>query len=81
MCYESEIGCKKDLIKTEKYYLMAAMNNHAEAQGRLGYLLSLKNDTNGMYHWLICASLGGDKKQRSFSMRCTIMVRLNSEST
>ena len=64
MCYESEIGCKKDLIKAEKYYLMAAMSNHAEAQGRLGYLYSLKNDADGMYHWLICASLGGDKKSK-----------------
>ena len=44
MAYEHGIGCRENKALAEKYYRMAALQNDANAQYRLGGLLFLRKD-------------------------------------
>lgn len=62
MSYETGVGCQKNYDLAMKYYRMAALQNHPEAQLRLGYLLFTETKSNEAFHWLCCANLNGNKQ-------------------
>lgn len=56
--YETGLGCQKDLELAKKYYKMAAMQNHGEAQLSLAFLLHNENNSDCI-HWFCCAQENG----------------------
>lgn len=59
--YEEGLGCRANKVLAEKYYRMAALQNDANAQYRLGVLLFSKKDDTEYMHWLCCAHINGNK--------------------
>lgn len=60
MNYEVGLGCQKNRNLAIKYYRMAALQNHAEAQFRLFYVMyTEKPQYDEFLHWLCCAYLNG----------------------
>lgn len=61
LCYEHGFGCDVDIDTAKEYYEYAALQNHGEAQWRLGSLKFINQESGGL-HWICCAHLSGVQK-------------------
>ena len=56
--YETGLGCQENRTQAKKYYKMAAVQNHGDAQLRLGFMM-MEDDEDDWVHWFCCAHLNG----------------------